>query len=219
MKKDSITYSRSLVDYIDHHSIKETPAQIALRKNTTHLEMSIMQISPLQGQFLRLLVSLLNAKNCLEVGTFCGYSALVIAEALPEDGKLITCDINPTWTPYAKKAWEEAGVDHKIDYRLADAVESLKNILKTSKETFDLIFIDADKTNYLQYYDLSFQLLRKGGIMLIDNVFWDGKVADSENQERQTLAIRALNEKIAQDERVMSCIIPIADGFQLLHKL
>ncbi len=218
MKADNKILSELVSQYINQNAVKESNNQKKLREATSHLELSIMQISPIQGQFIRVLLKLINAKKCLEVGTFCGYSALVIAESLPSDGHLITLDINPRWTEYSRPAWQAAGVDNKITLQLGDASQSLHALLETELETFDFIFIDADKTNYSNYYDLSFQLLRKGGIMLIDNIFWDGKVLDDKHQDRQTIAIRELNKKIANDQNIVSTIIPIADGLQLICK-
>lgn len=207
-----------LADYIEAHSVREPDLFKALREETAQLPESNMQIAAEQGQFMAMLVQLMGAKRCLEVGTFTGYSALSIATVLPEDGTLICCDISETWTNIGKKYWAEAGVQDKIILKLGDAVASLDELLKTEQGTFDFAFIDADKTNYINYYERALTLMRPGGLITIDNVLWHGYVADDSHQEEDTIAIREFNEKVYQDDRVDISLIPIADGLTLARK-
>lgn len=190
-----------------------------LRQETASHPRSTMQISPEQGQFMRLLVQLIGAKKTLEVGVFTGYSSLSVALALPDDGKIIAADVSEEFTAIARRYWQEAGVADKIDLRLAPGLETLDRLLATGQaETFDFAFIDADKENYDGYYERSLQLLRPGGLIAIDNVLWSGQVADPENQDESTQSIRALNEKLHHDERVTLSLVPIADGLTLAIK-
>ena len=178
-----------------------------------------MQIAPEQGQFMALLIELIGARKTLELGTFTGYSAAAVALALPNDGKVITCDIDETTAKVAQQFWEQAGVAHKIDLRLGPAVQTLDELLtQRQADTFDFAFIDADKENYAVYYEKCLQLVRKGGLIAIDNTLWSGAVADNQNQEKTTLAIRALNEMIYHDQRVSLSLVPIADGLTLARK-
>ena len=165
------------------------------------------------------LIGLLNVKNALEVGTFTGYSALCVAEALPDDGKLIACDVSEEWTSMAREYWERGGVAHKIDLQLRPAVETLESLIADGREgSFDFAFIDADKPNYDSYYELCLRLLRVGGIVAVDNVLWSGRVANKLLVDASTRAIRALNTKIQGDERVSNVMIPIGDGLTLATK-
>lgn len=220
MKNELSTLSPALFAYIDERAVKESTHQKKLRDITSHLELAIMQISPIQGQFIHFLLQLTNAKKCLELGTFTGYSALTIAQAIPEDGHLITCDINDDWTNIAKTSWEEANLSHKITLKLGPAEETLTTLTETDKNSFDFIFIDADKTNYLSYYQSALTLSRPGALIIIDNIFWDGKVVDPDyNDDRQTMAVKELNDYVSQDTRVASTIVPIADGLCLIKVL
>jgi caffeoyl-CoA O-methyltransferase len=179
-----------------------------------------MQIAPEQGQFMAMLVHLIGARRCLEIGVYTGYSALCTALALPDNGVIIACDVSEKWTSIARKYWEKAGVEHKIDLRLAPAAETLIALLQHGKnDTFDFVFIDADKKGYDFYYETCLSLLRKGGLMAIDNVLWDGTVADETIQDEDTEAIRQLNRKIFTDSRVELSMVPIADGLTLVRKL
>ncbi len=181
--------------------------------------MSRMQIAPEQGQFMALLVRLLGAKKTLEVGVFTGYSALVTALALPEDGKVIACDRDPRFTEMAKPYWEKAGVADKIDLRLAPALETLENLIANGeRNSFDFAFIDADKRNYPNYYEQTLQLVRPGGLIAIDNVLWSGRVADPEDTDKRTVAIREFNQKLHQDSRIHLSVLAIADGLTLAIK-
>jgi predicted O-methyltransferase YrrM len=178
-----------------------------------------MQISPEQGQLMAFLIELTAAEKTLEIGVYTGYSSLVVALALPETGRITACDINTETTSIAQEFWKKAGVAHKIDLKLAPALETLENLIKQNlSNSFDFIFIDADKKNYLNYYEHSLRLLRPGGLILVDNVLWGGRVADSNSHDKQTLAIRAFNQAIYQDKRISMCLIPIGDGLTLIRK-
>lgn len=190
-----------------------------LRDETRQLPMGMMQISAEQGHFMGFLIELLGARKVLEVGVFTGYSALVVASALPEDGKLIACDVSEEWTSIGRRYWEEAGVASRIDLRLAPAVETLEALLAQGEaETFDFAFMDADKSSYATYYEQLLRLLRPGGVLSIDNVLWGGRTADEADQSEDTIAIRNLNLKIRDDARVSMCMIPIGDGLTLVRK-
>ena len=205
--------------YLREVSVREPDVLRRLREETAELEGAGMQISPEQGQLMALLVELLGARKALEVGTFTGYSALRVALALPADGKLVACDVSEEWTAVGRRYWEEAGVDGKIDLRIAPALETLGSLIAGGEAgTFDIAFIDADKENYEVYYERVLELVRPGGMVLIDNVLWDGKVIDAENQETGTKAIRALNAKLHGDARVTLSMIPIGDGLTLARK-
>jgi caffeoyl-CoA O-methyltransferase len=183
------------------------------------MSMSQMQISPEQGQFMGLLVELMGAKKTLDIGVFTGYSALSVAMALPENGRVIACDMNVEWTKIAKRFWEMAGQSHKIDLRLAPALETLQGLIDNNESgTFDFAFIDADKVNYLEYYEKSLVLLRKGGLIAIDNVLWDGDVANPAVNDENTCMIRKVNEVVLNDERVTISMLPIGDGLTLALK-
>jgi caffeoyl-CoA O-methyltransferase len=178
-----------------------------------------MQIGPEQGQFMALLVELIGARSALEVGTFTGYSALAVARALPDDGRLIACDVSAEWTSIGRPYWEEAGVAHKIDLRLAPAIETLDALLGEGRaETFDFVFIDADKTGYDAYYERALSLIHPGGLITLDNTLWEAKVVDPEITDTDTEAIRAINKKLAADERVTLSMVPIGDGLTLARK-
>ncbi|MEH2366438.1 class I SAM-dependent methyltransferase [Nostoc sp.] len=219
MPKQSIGLDNQLYNYLLSVSLREPEILEKLRQETANHPRSGMQISPEQGQFMSLLVQLIGAKKTLEVGVFTGYSSLSVALALPADGKIIACDVSEEFTAIARRYWQEAGVADKIDLRLAPALKTLDELLATGQaETFDFAFIDADKENYDGYYERSLQLIRPGGLIAIDNVLWSGQVADEQNQDESTQAIRALNEKLHHDERVTLSLVPIADGLTLAIK-
>jgi predicted O-methyltransferase YrrM len=190
-----------------------------LREETLTLPMAMMQISIEQGKFMALLVKATGVKKALEVGVFTGYSSLVVAEALPADGKLISCDVSEEWTSIGQKYWREAGVASKIDLRIAPALETLDGLLKDGQAgTFDFMFIDADKENYDHYYERGLNLVRARGIIAFDNTLWSGKVADPSVQDESTNAIRALNSKLSKDPRIDLAVVPIGDGLSLAMK-
>ncbi len=219
MANKSITLTDDLYRYMTSVSLREPDLLRQLRAETSIDPMAGMQIAPEQGQFMALLVRLMGAAKALEVGVFTGYSALCVALALPAHGKLTACDISEAWTSIAKRYWERAGVAHKIDLRLAPAIDTLDALLAAGHAgSYDFAFIDADKGNYDGYYERTLRLLRSGGLIIIDNVLWDGRVADDRVTDADTRAIRALNEKIHQDPRVTISLIPVADGLTLALK-
>ena len=208
-----------LYAYLLEVSLREPPVMRRLREETASLEQANMQIAPEQGQFMALLVELMGARNALEVGTFTGYSALAVALALPEGGRLVACDISEEWTIIGRRYWEEAGVDHKIDLRLAPALETLDALLAEGRAgTFDFAFIDADKEGYDGYYERALELIRSGGLVALDNTLWEGKVVDPAVTDVDTEAIRAINAKLAGDERVTLSLLPVGDGLTLARK-
>ncbi len=220
MSNKAINMTEGLYEYLLSVSLREPPLLKRLREETTRERYARMQIAPDQGQFMALLVKLMGAKKALEIGVFTGYSALSVALALPADGKLIACDVSEEWTGIARRYWQEAGVAHKIDLRLAPALATLDQLLRDGQAgTFDFAFIDADKTNYDNYYERTLQLLRAGGLMVIDNVLWSGDVANPAIQDDDTRALRALNEKLHHDPRIALSMIPVADGLTLALKL
>lgn len=207
----------ALQDYMYSVSLREHPVLLALRQDTSKMALAAMQIPPEQAQFMQFLLTLISAKKVLEIGTFRGYSALAMALVLPDDGELITCDINTEWTHKAPTFWEEAGQSHKITLRLAPAMQTLKALMTEGYEhQFDFIFIDADKTNYKHYYELALQLVSPKGLIAIDNIFWDGKVIDESEIGAQTREIRRLNEFIKHDDRVDVSLLAISDGLFLI---
>jgi caffeoyl-CoA O-methyltransferase len=181
--------------------------------------MSGMQIAPEQGQFMALLAQLMGARRCIEVGVFTGYSSLAIARVLPDDGCIVACDISEEWTAIARRFWNEAGVADRIDLRLGPALETLDALLANGQgESFDFAFIDADKGNYLQYYERLLRLIRPAGLIAVDNVLWGGQVADPADDSPDTCAIRAFNEHLRADQRVSLSLVPIGDGVTLALK-
>jgi predicted O-methyltransferase YrrM len=208
-----------LYNYLLAVSLREPEILAQLRQETAQHPMAMMQIAPEQGQFMALLVRLLGAKKTLELGVFTGYSTLVVALALPNDGKVVACDVSEEFTAIARRYWQQAGVADKIDLRIAPALETLDSLLAAGEaETFDFAFIDADKSNYYAYYERSLQLIRPGGLIAIDNVLWSGRVADPQVQDNRTSRIRDFNQKLHQDQRITLSLIPIADGLTLALK-
>lgn len=219
MSNRTITLTESLYQYLLDHSLREDAIARALRERTASHEWARMQIAPEQGQFMTLLAELVGARHAVEVGTFTGYSALCLARALPADGRLICCDVSEEWTAIGIPYWEQAGVRERIDLRIAPALETLDELLAEGGAVqFDLAFIDADKTSYADYYERCLQLLRPGGLLLFDNTLWGGAVADPDDQDADTVALRALNERLHGDERVTLSLVPIGDGLTLARK-
>ena len=219
MSSRTLSLTDRLYDYLLAASLREPPLLAELRAETAKLPMAGMQISPEQGQFMAFLVETIGARRTLEVGTFTGYSALCVALALPADGKVIACDISEEYTAVGRRYWSRAGVADKIDLRLAPALDTLRRLLaEGGAGSIDFAFIDADKREYDGYYEAVLKLLRPGGIAAIDNVLWDGAVADATKQDDDTRAIRALNEKLKTDTRISLSLLPIGDGLTLARK-
>jgi len=206
--------------FIDEQMSRETPAQQALRVDTRKLPGSGMMSRPESDALLQLLIKLTGAKRVIEVGTFTGSGSLAMALALPEDGRIVACDVNVEWTAIGRKHWQQAGVAHKIDLRLAPAAETIGALLKDGlAEKFDMAFIDADKTGYDTYYEGCLKLVRRGGLLVLDNMLWSGAVADPDAHDADTDALRALNLKIKDDKRVDFCLLSADDGILLARKL
>lgn len=219
MANRTLSLDDRLYNYVLSHSLREPVLLKELRAETAKLPGAGMQIGPEQGQFMALLVELLGVKQALEVGVFTGYSSTAVALAMPPEGRLIACDVSEEYTSIARRYWAKAGVAGKIDLRLGPALDTLDKLLADGRaESFDFAFIDADKPNYLGYYDRCLKLLRRGGLLAIDNVLWGGDVADPEVSDADTTAIRAVNDKVAQDERVTVSLLPLGDGLTLARK-
>ena len=219
MSKNPVSYDENMYQYIKSVSLRESEQLRLLREATQAMEQANMQISPDQGQFMAMLVKLMNARCIVEVGTFTGYSALAMAQALPEDGRLIACDISREWTSTGQIYWEQAGVADRIDLRIGPALDTMDELLDEGLAgTVDLIFIDADKGNYQHYYQRGIELLKTNGLIVVDNVFWDGAVIDDRNQEEDTVSIRNMNQIISRDQRVDISMIAIGDGLFLARK-
>jgi predicted O-methyltransferase YrrM len=219
MTKQTWGLDASLYDYYQAIAFREPDILKELRQATSQLPMANMQIAPEQGQFMALLVQLTGARKILEIGVFTGYSSLALALALPPQGRVMGCEISAEYAAIARQFWQKAGVSEKIDVLLGPAVTSLEQLLANGEqESFDLAFIDANKSDYDQYYELSLQLVRPGGLILIDNVLWYGKVADETVQDKATQSIRHLNAKLHQDLRISLSLVPIGDGLTLALK-
>lgn len=219
MSNKTLSMTDSLYGYLLSVSLREPEVLKRLRDVTAGHESAHMQIAPEQGQFMGLLVELLGARKTLEIGVYTGYSALWVALSLPQDGRIVACDVNAEWAEVARRYWQEAGVADKIDLRIAPALKTLDALLAGGEEeTFDFVFIDADKENYGGYYERSLALLRPGGLIAIDNVLWDGRVADDDIQDLDTRCIRKLNDALLRDDRISLSMVPIADGLTLVRK-
>jgi caffeoyl-CoA O-methyltransferase len=213
----SFLLSSELADYIVSHGTPPDAVQAALVEETAALgAVAGMQIAPEQGAFLTVLTRLIGARRAIEIGTFTGYSALCIARGLPDDGRLLCCDVSEEWTAVGKRAWAKAGVADRIDLRIAPALDTLAALPADTQ--FDLAFIDADKPNYANYFDALLPKMRTNGAILVDNVLWDGRVVKSDADDENTVAIRAFNDTVAHDDRVDAVMLPIADGLTLARK-
>jgi caffeoyl-CoA O-methyltransferase len=213
----SIQMTTALHAYMVAHGTPPDEIQRALIEETQVLgDISVMQIAPEQGAFMTLFARILGAQRAIEIGTFTGYSALCLARGLPDDGELICCDVSEEWTSVGRRYWEKAGVSHKIDLRIAPAIETLARL--PQEPNFDLAFIDADKGGYIAYFEALMPLIRKGGVILVDNVLWMGAVVDAAANSEDTVAIRRFNDLVAADSRVECVMLPIADGLTLLRK-
>jgi caffeoyl-CoA O-methyltransferase len=217
MSDKFIAMTSELHDYVERRSVRRDSVMERLVAETAALgDLAQMQIAPDQGAFLTLLVRSVGARAAVEVGTFTGYSAISIARGLPDDGRLLCCDVSEEWTTIARRYFRETGMDRKIELRIAPALETLRALPAVPQ--FDFAFVDADKTSYAAYYEELLTRLRPGGLLAIDNVLWSGKVVDPKDQSESTSAIRALNDHVAADDRVDAVILPIADGLTLARK-
>jgi caffeoyl-CoA O-methyltransferase len=213
----SFHLSADVHSYLIRHGTPPDAVQQALIEETQRLGgISMMQIAPEQGAFMTLLARVTGAKRAVEVGTFTGYSALCTARGLPEDGRLLCCDVSAEWTAVGRPYWEKAGIAHKIELRIGPAAETLRALPK--EEVFDLAFIDADKTNYATYYEEILLRMRRNGLILVDNVLWMGNVVKDDAQDPNTVALRAFNARVASDARVECVMLPVADGLTILRK-
>lgn len=220
MTNKTITLTDALYEYLLRVSLREPEVLRRLREETARMANANMQIAPEQGQFMGMLTRLTGARRALEIGTFTGYSALSVALHLPADGRLVACDISPESTAVARRYFEAAGVADRVELRIAPALQTLDDLLARGEAgSFDMVFIDADKENYLHYYERALQLLRTGGLIVVDNVLWDGKVADPAAGDTATTALRAFNARLREDARVMLSVLPVADGITLALKL
>lgn len=215
----AITMTDGLYAYLLEHSLRDHPVLRELREETAALPMARMQVAPDQGQFLALLARLVGARRCLEIGVFTGYSSLAVAMALPDDGSILALDVSEEWTAIARRYWKKAGVEQKIDLRIGKALSTLDTLIAQREfGRYDFAFIDADKTSYLAYYERCLELVRRGGLIAIDNTLWSGRVADPGNKEADTVALRAFNEALHRDERVDLSLLPVGDGVTLARK-
>ena len=219
MSSRRLTVTNEVHEYLLAHSVREPQVLADLRAQTAGMPHAQMQIGPEQGQFMALLVKLIGAKRCIEIGVFTGYSSLVVALALPEDGRILACDISEEWTAIARRFWREAGVEHKIELQLRRATRTLEARLAAGEAgSYDFAFIDADKSSYDAYYELVLELLRPGGLIALDNTLWSGNVANPQDTSEDTVALRALNDKLHRDERIDLSMLPVGDGLTLARK-
>jgi len=219
MSNKTFTLPDALYEYLLSVSLREPDVLRRLRQETAGDPMARMQIAPEQGQFMGLLVELMGVRRALEIGVFTGYSALSVALAMPEGGRLVACDVSEEWTAVARRYWQAAGVADRIDLRLAPAIDTLDSLLAGGQAgRFDFAFIDADKPRYPAYYERTLALLRSGGLIAVDNTLWGGDVINPEDRSEDTEAIRAFNRMLHGDERVSLSLVPIGDGLTLLRK-
>ena len=219
MSRTSFLLPERLAEYYAGVAVREAPVFAELRRETAKLPQAVMQIAPEQAQLMAILVRLMQARRCIEVGVFTGYSSLAVASALPDDGELLACDVSQEWCAIARRYWQKAGVDRKIRLVLGPALQTLERELAAGRAGgYDFAFIDADKTAYRDYYERCLSLLRAGGLIAVDNTLWSGRVADAAVVDADTAALRAFNAFVVRDERVDLCLVPIADGLTLLRK-
>lgn len=219
MANSTLGLENQLYDYLLSISLREPDILASLREESANHPMAQMQIAPEQGQFMELLVQLMGAKKTIEIGVFTGYSSLCVALALPPNGQIIACDVSEEYTAIARRYWEAAGVANKISLQLGSAINTLDKLIAEGQAgTFDFAFIDADKENYEAYFERSLQLVRNGGLIVIDNVLWSGRVADPQVQDKSTTALRSFNDKLRKDPRVTLSVVPIGDGLTLALK-
>lgn len=220
MSSRTLQLNDELYAYLLGASLRETGPQSALRELTQSQPLANMQIAPEQGQFMAMLVKLTGASRILEIGTFTGYSALSMAMALPQGGSITCCDISEEWTDIARPFWQQAGVEAKIDLRIAPALDTLDQLLVSAGESsYDMAFIDADKANYPHYYERCLQLVRPNGLIMFDNTLWGGSVADESVNDEDTVALRKLNRALHQDKRIDLSMLPLGDGLTLARVL
>jgi len=216
---EDLTIGDELWEYMRRVTLREPALLRRLREETARYPNSNFQISAEQGQLMGLLMRIIGARRTIEVGVYTGYSALSVALALPDDGRVIACDINEEWTAVGRRYWREAGMDGKIDLRLGPALATLDGLIASGQANqFDFMFIDADKTNYANYYERALVLLRPGGLIGVDNVLWYGRVIDTSFDDADTRAIRAFNERLLNDDRVWLSMLPVRDGLTLACK-
>jgi O-methyltransferase len=217
--RDQIDMTPALLDYVRDVSLREDTVLRELRDGTAAMPDGIMQILPEEAQFLALLIRLTGTRDILEIGTFTGYSTLAMARALPPGGKVVTCDVSEDWTTMARRAWQRADMTDRIDLRLGDATATLETLLtERGPASFDLVFIDADKAHYPHYYEQSLALTRPGGLIVLDNTLWSGRVVDPTAQDADTQGVRTVNDTLLKDERVDVSMLPMADGVTLARK-
>ena len=219
MANKTMGISDELAAYVVKVGTREPDVLARLREETAAIPQHNMQIAPEQGAFLALLVELIGARRCIEVGTFTGYSSTAVALALPADGQIVCCDVSEEWTSLARTYWAEAGVSGKVDLRIAPATETLDQLVAGGQEaTYDFAFVDADKAGYDAYYERLLRLVRPGGLIVFDNMLWGGDVLDTDPSDEDTKALQALNAKLARDERITLCLLPVADGVTLARR-
>jgi predicted O-methyltransferase YrrM len=209
---------QSIQEYIIAQTVHETAVQRALREETSHRSNAGMQIGPDQAQFMQLLAHTIGARRYLEIGVFTGYSTLAMALALPPDGRIVACDVSEEYTSVARRYWEQAGIADKIDLHLAPALETVERLIAGNAEPFDMAFIDADKENVSKYFDACIALVRPGGLILVDNVLWDGKVVNPSINDADTCALRNVSVRAAHDDRVEVSLVPVCDGILIARK-
>lgn len=219
MKKRSLNLTDDLYQYMLDVSVREPELALELRTETAKMLAAALQSPPEESQFIVLILKLMNAKRIIEIGTFTGYTTLLMAMNMPSDGKIIACDVDDKWTSLGRKYWKRAGVEDRIDLRIAPAEETLRELIHTGHNNmYDFIFIDADKESYVKYYELATKLVRIGGIIAVDNVFWNGSVINELNHGSDVEAIRQVNEMIYQDQRYSISMVPIGDGLTLAYR-